>query len=193
MRGPIYTVSHDGRVVRPYVDVSAPDRAGWCSQALASAASRGWRCTRSSAGVAVGGTGSSTRSPTPATPGRRIFCPAGGSRTQDTVRLHADQATEPQKIRLQSGGARRPRRYEPSGLRLFLLCRDAPEPRGTSSAIARGAQAARCRLAEHPVHVGLPVTRNPMLLPPVRRTGVAVSPTLRTRIRRRVTGCEARE
>ena len=89
MRGPLYTVSYDGRTVTQYLDINAHAvgrRA--CSRMGASAASRASPSIRSSASRAPPGSASSTRGPTRTnTAPTPDFVPGGGNNTHDTVLL----------------------------------------------------------------------------------------------------------
>jgi len=57
MRGPLYTISYDGKTVTPYLDINASN---WGSRRDASVASRASRSIRSSASPARAATASST-------------------------------------------------------------------------------------------------------------------------------------
>ncbi|MGE3706843.1 MAG: sorbosone dehydrogenase family protein [Vicinamibacterales bacterium] len=88
MRGPIYTVSHDGRTVRPYVDVSAPEwgvmvQSGGRERGVQGLALHPQFGQRGAPGYGKFYTFTDTSNTRPAAD----FRPAGGSRTHDTVLL----------------------------------------------------------------------------------------------------------
>ena len=61
MRGPIYSVSYDGKTVTPYVDINAPNWGVGVQSRAASAGCRASRCTRNSVSAGRPATASSTR------------------------------------------------------------------------------------------------------------------------------------
>ena len=64
MRGPLYSVSYDGKTVTRYLDINAPDWGVSVQSQGASAASRASRSTRSSTSPARAASASSTPTPT---------------------------------------------------------------------------------------------------------------------------------